>query len=101
MNPTVREPICFNAAAALSLLPLTVKRTEWAMAEENRAQMSASIESAYDEKELPVPEPGAMSYMMSKQTYFGPLNGKANPHLMFYFPKTDSMVWGVACPDRL
>jgi hypothetical protein len=94
MNPELREPICFNAAAARSHLPLTFKQTEWAMAGQDRAQMRSSIKAAYERKELPAPEPGGMSYMMSNQTYFGPTYGKGRPHLMFYLPKTDSMAWG-------
>lgn len=98
LNPTVREPICFNAAAARSHLPLTFKQTEWALAGQTKAQMLESIKAAYDKKELPMPEPGGMSYMMSSQTYFGPINGKGGPHLMFYLPKTDSMAWGGGLP---
>jgi hypothetical protein len=98
LNPTLREPICFNAAAARSRLPLTFKQTEWALAGQTKTQMFDSIKAAYDKKELPVPEPGAMSYMMSKQGYFGPIIGYGHPHLMFYFPKTDNMAWGAGLP---
>jgi hypothetical protein len=98
LDPTVREPICFNAAAARSHLPLTFKQTEWALAGQTKTQMFESIKAAYDKNELPLPEPGGMSYMMSSQTYFGPINGKGGPHLMFYLPKTDSMAWGGGLP---
>ena len=33
-------------------------------------------------------------YMMSKQQYFGSKYGNADPHLMFWFPKTDDKFWG-------
>jgi hypothetical protein len=98
LNPIPREPICFNAAAARSRLPLTFKQTEWALAGQNKTQMFDSIKAAYDRKELPLPEAGGMSYMMSSQSYFGPTYGKGGPHLMFYFPKTDSMAWGGGLP---
>jgi len=98
LNPTVREPICFNAAAARSRLPLTFKETEWALAGQNKTEMFDSIKAAYDKKELPKPEPGAMCYMMSSQAYFGPTYGKGWPHLMFYLPKTDNMAWGGGLP---
>ena len=98
LNPTLREPICFNPAAARSRLPLTFKQTEWALAGQTKTQMFDSIKVAYDKKELPVPEPGAMSYMMSSRSYFGPTYGKGTPHLMFYLPKTDSMAWGGGLP---
>ena len=98
LNPALREPICFNAAAARSRLPLTFKQTEWAMAGKNKTQMFDSIKAAYDKRGLPMPEPGAMSYMMSSQAYFGPTYGKGGPHLMFYLPKTDSLAWGGGLP---
>lgn len=98
LNPTVREPICFNAAAARSHLPLTFKETEWALAGQTKTQMFESIKAAYDKRELPMPEPGGMSFMMSSQTYFGPTYGKGVPHLMFYLPKTESMAWGGGLP---
>jgi hypothetical protein len=98
LNPTLREPICFNAAAARTRLLLTFKQTEWALAGQTKTQMFDNIKAAYDKKELPLPEPGAMSYMMSKQTYFGPIAGWGSPHLMFYFPKTDNMAWGAGLP---
>lgn len=98
MNPTTREPVCYNAAAAYSLVPRIMKLTELAMAGKTGAEMSDAIKAAYDKKELPLPGPGAMSYMMSKQMYFGPKDGYGSPHLMFYFPKTDSMTWGAGLP---
>lgn len=39
LNPTLREPICFNAAAARSRLPLTFKETKLALAGQNKTQM--------------------------------------------------------------
>lgn len=98
LNPALREPICFNAAAARSRLPLTVKQTEWAMAGQNKTQMFNSIKAAYDTKELPRPEPGGMSYMMSNQANFGASYPNITPHLMFYFPKTDDLAWGGGLP---
>jgi hypothetical protein len=56
------------------------------------------IKAAYDRKELPLPEPGSMCYMMSKQQYFGRKYRNADPHLMFWFPKTNDMFWGAGLP---
>ena len=93
MNPAVREPTCFNVAAAAILQRIKAK-TRLALAGATRTQMIDSIRAAYARHELPMPAPGAMSYMMSKQTYFGPYYGNGDPHLMFYFPRTDSLLWG-------
>ena len=50
LNPTVREPICFNAAAARSRLPLTFRQTEWALAGADKTQMFNNIKAAYEKK---------------------------------------------------
>ena len=76
LNLTVSEPICFNPAASRSRLLLTFKQTEWALAGRTKTQMYDKIKAAYNNKELPLPETGAMSYMMSSQTYLDRSTGK-------------------------
>jgi len=94
LNPDQRVPLCLNPPGARVHLPLTFKTTELAMAGQSKTQMFDSIKAAYDKKELPLPEPGAMCYMMSKQQYFSRKAGNADPHLMFWFPQKDHMNWG-------
>jgi hypothetical protein len=53
---------------------------------------------AFDAKELPALEPGAMCYMMSKQGYLNDSAGHWVPHLMFYVPLTDPKSWGADLP---
>ena len=98
-NPKVRVPICFNPAAAQSILPLTIKRTEMVLAGLSKSQMIDSIKAGFDNKELPTPPPGAMSYMMSRAGYLNDTLGHYVPHLMFYFPLTDKASWGADLPD--
>jgi hypothetical protein len=96
-NPKMRGPICFNPPAARSILPLTFKRTELVLAGLSKSQIIDGIK-AFDVKELPALEPGAMCYMMSKQGY---LNDSARhwvPHLMFYVPLADPKSWGADLP---
>ena len=98
-SPKVRVPICFNPAAAQSILPLTFKRTEMVLAGLSKAQMIDSIKAGFHNKELPAPEPGAMCYMMSRAGYLNDAVGHYVPHLMFYFPLTDKSSWGADLPD--
>ena len=98
-NPKVRVPLCFNPAAAQSILPLTIKRTEMVLAGLSKAQMIDSIKAGFDNKELPLPKPGAMCYMMSRAGYLNDALGHYVPHLMFYFPLTDKSSWGADLPD--
>jgi hypothetical protein len=98
LNPDQRLPLCLNPPGARSHLPLTFKTTELALAGRSKTQMFDGIKSAFDKKELPMPEAGAMCYMMSKQQYFGRKYGNADPHLMFWFPKTEDTFWGAGLP---
>jgi len=98
LNPDQRLPLCLNRPGARSHLPLTLKMTELAMAGLSKTQMFEGIKAAFAKKPLPLPEPGSMCYMMSKQQYFGRKYGNADPHLMFWFPKTDDMFWGGGFP---
>jgi hypothetical protein len=93
-NPKLRGPICFNAAAARTYLPFTIKKTEWILAGQSKAQMFESLKTALDKKELPMQEPGAMSYMLSKQQYLDDSATHWHPHLMFFVPQTDAASWG-------
>src|SRR5258707_89814 len=94
-NPKMRAPHCFNAAAARSYLPLTVRKAKVILATRSKAEMVKDIKAAFDRKELPPPELGAMVYMMSKQGYLNDSAGHWHPHLMFYLPPTDPATWGV------
>jgi hypothetical protein len=96
-NPKGRGPLCFNPPAARSILPLTIKRTELVLAGLSKAQIIEGIK-AFDAKELPALEPGAMCYMMSKQGYLNDSVGHWVPHLMFYIPLADPKVWGADLP---
>ena len=97
-NPKLRGPVCFNPPAARSILPMTYKRTEMVLAGQSKAQIIAGIKT-FMKQELPPLEPGAMSYMMSKDQYltdYVPHNWMA--HLMFYTPLMDGAVWGANLP---
>ncbi len=94
-NPKIRGPICFNPPAARSVLPLTYMRTGMILAGKSKAQIIDALKAAYEKKELPPLEPGAMSYMMSKEQYL--TDGDHHnwmAHLMFYTPLMDGAVWG-------
>jgi hypothetical protein len=97
-NPKVRTPICWNAAAARSILLRNIKRTDLILAGRTKAQVDEAIVAAVDKKELPAMEPGAMCYMMSKQGYGGDSVEHWPPHLMFYFSQTDPAIWGANLP---
>ena len=97
-NPKLRGPVCFNPPAARSILPATYKRTELALAGQSKDQIIAGNKTAYDNKELPALEPGAMSYMMSKQAYLTAKGGNL-AHVMVYTPHVNPADWGDGVPN--
>jgi len=97
-NQNIRAPICFNPAAARTYVPLTIRKTNSVLAARSKARMFADIKTAFDRKELPAIEPGAMCYMMSKQGYLSDRDGHWHPHLMFFTPLTETASWGADVP---
>ncbi len=96
-NPKIRGPLCFNPPAAHSILPITYKRTEMVLASQSKAQMMAEIK-IFARKGLPALEPGALTYMMSKDAYLTDGGDHNMAHLMFYNPLMDGAVWGADLP---
>ena len=97
-NPKIRGPICFNPPAARSVLPTTFKRTEMVLAGRTRAEIIEGNKAAFEKGELPPLEPGAMSYMMSKEAYLTDKDDHNLAHLMFYAPPLDGKAWGANLP---
>ena len=93
-NPKMRGPICFNPAAARSVLPFTYKRTEMILAGLPKDQIIERLKQIVAKKEVPALEPGAMCYMMSRDQYLGDEGVHWHPHLMIYGPRSDSADWG-------
>jgi hypothetical protein len=98
-NPKIRGPICYNPASVRTILPYTIFRTRLALRGLSKAQMVQSIEAALGKSQLPTPEPGAMSYMLSKDGYLGDGAGHWHPHLMFNVARTEAASWGANLPD--
>ena len=107
-NPKLRAPICFNPPAARTYLPLTIRKTDLVLAGKSKAEMFAGINDGFEKKEIPTLEPGAMSYMLSKQGYLGDSAGHWHPHVMFFVSDIDAATLGanlagspvLASPDK-
>jgi hypothetical protein len=97
-NPKIRGPICYNPPGVRSVLPILYKRTEMALAGQSKAQIVEGTKAAFDNKELPALEPGAMSYMMSKAAYLTDADDHNMAHLMLYTPHMDAAAWGADLP---
>jgi len=49
-NPKLRSPICFNAPAVRTFLPLIIAKTKLVLAEKSMAQISDAIGAALEKK---------------------------------------------------
>jgi hypothetical protein len=99
-NPKVRAPTCLNPQAARSVLPMQHKRTQLALGGASKDEIESQIISGVEKKEFPMPEVGAMSYMMSKEQHLADRFGHWHPHLMFYLPVESIKLsdWGANLP---
>ncbi len=97
-NPKIRTPQCWNAAAASSVLPEFLKRTQWVLAGVSKEEMLARTKAALAAHEIGSPAPGSMAYMLSKDQYINdPQEGAESrwyPHVMFFVPATEASNWG-------
>lgn len=93
-NPKLRGPDCLNEAAAKSYLPIVLMRARLALAGDSEAQIDKAMQAAFNQKKMPPLEPGAMSYMLSKQGYLNDHALNWHPHLMFFVPLAMSKTWG-------
>jgi len=98
-NPKIRGADCLNPGAARSILPIIYKLTQMALSGNSEKQRIAGIQAAFAKKEIPPVEPGAMGYMMSKESYLSDIPPASVSHVMFFLPtrKLDSE-WGGLLP---
>lgn len=99
-NQNIRSADCFNPAAVRSVLPIEQMITKMTLEGVTSVkERIARIQAAYAKKELPPLEPGAMGYMMSKDSYLADGGSHNLCHLMPFVAtrKTDSE-WGAWLP---
>ncbi len=93
-NPKVRAPHCLNAPAAKTYLPIYLMKTKLVLAAKSREEIARALKSAWDSNQLPLLEPNAMCYMMSKDQYLQDNGGHWHPHMMWYVPGDAERSWG-------
>jgi hypothetical protein len=93
-NPKVRAADCLNPQAARSILPTAFLRSRMVMAGHSKAEILSAIKAAFDNRQLPSLESGAMAYMMSKSAYLTDEDDHKLSHLMFFTAVMDPKDWG-------
>jgi len=97
-NPRIRGAICFNPPSARSFAPIYLMKTKLVLAGKSKTEIVQATALALDKKELPVLEPGAMCYMLSKHQYLSDQGRNWHPHLMFFIPGDAAKSWGANLP---
>ncbi len=93
-NPQERGPNCFNAPAARSELTQYLQRTQWVLAGATKEQIIERTRAAVADHSFKNPEPGSISFMMSKDGHLNHDPGPWLPHVMFFVPHGQAAVWG-------
>ena len=93
-NPKVRAPLCLNAPAVKTYLPVVLLKTKLVMTGKSSKEIGQAVKAAWDGKELPELEPNAMCYMMSKQQYLSDNDTHWHPHMMWYVSGDSAQSWG-------
>jgi hypothetical protein len=76
-----------------------LKRTEWVLSGSTRQEMIERTRSAYANNTFKSPEPGALTYMLSKNGYLSDqAAGPWLPHMMFFVPRGQTAAWD-ACAE--
>jgi hypothetical protein len=98
-NPKIRQPACFNAAGARSVLAVYLERTRWVLAGKSKPEIAEATKLEVSRHRIPRPQPGAMCFMMSRQGYLGDILEKhPHPHLMFFYAGMDGSTLGANLP---
>lgn len=87
-HPIIRAPNCFNPPASRTVVPALLKRTEWVMSGVTQAEIATRTDRAYAAHQFPLPEPGAMTYMLSHQQVLADEHPHWLPHLMFFYDRS-------------
>jgi len=93
-NPRSRAPNCFNPPAVRTQLVQYRQRTEWVLAGLSKEQIIEKTRAAFADHTFKSPEPGAFSFMLSKNGYLhDEAGGPWYPHVMLFVPHGQAAVW--------
>lgn len=101
-NPKGRGAICYNPPASRTVLRYDYTRAKLVLSGLSKSQIYARLNAIVAKNGLPTPEPGSMSYMLSKHQYLNDAVRNWRPHLMFHVPQADGAnegaSWGANLP---
>jgi hypothetical protein len=93
-DPAVRAPICFNPAAARTVLPYYELRSKLAMEGKTPEQIAEGVQAAYTKGTLPKRDEVSFAYMWSADQNLASGVGHWHPHMMIFAPYYDNSMLG-------
>ena len=90
----VRGPICYNPAAAKTVLPYQELKAQLAIAGKDPDEIASAVKAAYESGKLPKMEQVAFAYMFSADMYLAPGIGAFHPHVMVFTPYYENAMLG-------
>jgi hypothetical protein len=97
-NAKQRAPECSNAAAARSVLPYYLQRTQWVLSGVSRTEMVKRTKAEIAAGQITPPQVGAMCFMLSKEGYLAGAEGPWHPHVMLWGLPGSGSTWGADLP---
>ncbi|HEY8793395.1 MAG TPA: hypothetical protein VIM15_00510 [Gemmatimonadaceae bacterium] len=93
-DATIRAPICFDPAAAKSVLPYYELRSTLGIARKTPEQIAEAVQSAYATGRLPRRDAVSFAYMWSAKQMLGQGIGHWHPHIMVFAPYYENAMIG-------
>jgi hypothetical protein len=94
-NPKISAPNCFNPPAVRTELAQLITRSQWVMAGATKQQIMEKTKIDVANHTFKPPEPGAFSFMLSKEGYVNDATGGPwLPHVMFFVQRGQTGTWG-------
>lgn len=93
-DPRIRAPICFDPEAARSVMPYYELRTRLGLEGKSPEQITAGVEAAYTQGELPQRDGVSFAYMWSAEQFLFEEAGAWHPHMMVFAPYYENAMIG-------
>jgi hypothetical protein len=92
-DPKTLAPICFNPQAAKTVLPYYELRTKFGMEGKTPDQITALVQTAYKNGQIPKRYSTSFAYMWSADQVLGPFS-HWHPHMMVFLPNYENSMLG-------
>ena len=94
LDPKMLAPVCFNQGASEFILPVVLKKGDWAAKGWNEQQFINGMKESYINGTFRLPNTLSIGYMLSEHQYLNAKVKNGMPHMMLYSAYTNDLEWG-------